>query len=695
LQTYSHKKASLIMGSVYRKAFTRPIPDGAEIVVHKGQKCARWKVKGKTRTAPLTTNGSRIALEASTFTAKFRDVSGKVREVPTGCKDETAARKVLNDLERRSELVKTGVLTRAEGSAADHLHTAIAGHTKDYLAHLQAGGVSAAHRTNVERQLNKIFSECGFKCLADIDRPKFVEWLNARTEAGMGARTRNTYHAAVIAFGNWATDPDSQRMLVNPFARVPKADEQAGKKRKRRAMTEKELVTLLNATRKRPLVEATTICRGKRKGQPLAKLSPERTVKLERLGRERALIYKTLVLTGLRRGELASLTVGQLELDDAAPHAQLSAADEKNREGNKIPLRADLVADLRAWIRENRLAMDAKLFTVPEKLIKIFNRDLKAAGIAKKDERGRTLDVHALRHSFSTLLSKGGVAPRTAQAAMRHSKIELTMNTYTDPALLDVQAALDVLPALPLTGDPQPILVQDGEILLAPPLALTTAQASESGTIPDKMDKICSDAIETANAPADAAKDHTVKPLAREEENGRYWTRTSDPQLVEIANLTANACPVTTYKTHTTHQTVPNAPQRCNERCKGNRTPGTFAGSLLLRLIRKDTRKVPERQLAITKACDASLATAWPNDQRSVCGTKFSRRIEVMFGMRRSAFTSACAGLYMFSHILIGICRRAPFALPAIRCPPNKLHSRLTDLNLKVSLYVAYTAPQW
>ena len=43
-----------------------------------------------------------------------------------------------------------------------------------------------------------------------------------------------------------------------------------------------------------------------------------------------------------------------------------------------------------------------------------------------------------------------GVSPRTAQAAMRHSKLELTVNTYTDPRLLDVAGALDVLPALPL-----------------------------------------------------------------------------------------------------------------------------------------------------------------------------------------------------------------------------------------------------
>ena len=69
--------------------------------------------------------------------------------------------------------------------------------------------------------------------------------------------------------------------------------------------------------------------------------NPEFVEKLERLGRERALIYKTLVLTGLRKNELASLTVGQLDLDGLMPFVVLDAADEKNRQGSTIPLRAD------------------------------------------------------------------------------------------------------------------------------------------------------------------------------------------------------------------------------------------------------------------------------------------------------------------------------------------------------------------
>jgi len=201
----------------------------------------------------------------------------------------------------------------------------------------------------------------------------------------------------------------------------------------------------------------------------------------ERLGWERALIYKTMILTGLRQGELASLPIGQAFLDEPMPYLDLAPADEKNRKGSQIPLRRDLADDLTEWIasiktghtgdsghadgvvslplhqdrQSDELPATTPLFTVPDQMVKILDRDLQAAGITKHDERGRVIDMHALRHSFGTLLSKGGVSPRKAQAAMRHSKINLTMNVYTDPKLLDVHGALDVLPLLPLDGTPQ------------------------------------------------------------------------------------------------------------------------------------------------------------------------------------------------------------------------------------------------
>jgi integrase len=88
-----------------------------------------------------------------------------------------------------------------------------------------------------------------------------------------------------------------------------------------------------------------TIHRGKRRGQAVAKLRPEIRAQLEALGRERAIVYKTLVLTGLRKNELATLTVDQLRLDEPIPHVELDAENEKNREGNSLVIRPDLAED--------------------------------------------------------------------------------------------------------------------------------------------------------------------------------------------------------------------------------------------------------------------------------------------------------------------------------------------------------------
>jgi site-specific recombinase XerD len=66
--------------------------------------------------------------------------------------------------------------------------------------------------------------------------------------------------------------------------------------------------------------------------------------------------------------------------------------------------------------------------------------------------RGRVVDIHALRTTFGTHLAVAGVHPRVAQAAMRHSRIELTTNFYTDPALLDVNGAVNALPDWVIKG---------------------------------------------------------------------------------------------------------------------------------------------------------------------------------------------------------------------------------------------------
>ena len=139
----------------------------------------------------------------------------------------------------------------------------------------------------------------------------------------MSARSRNAYRNAMVTFGNWCIA--NQRLAVNPFAAVPKANEKADPRRQRRAMTEAELEKLLAVARARPLLDALTVRTGPRKGEQYADVRPEVRERLDLVGRERGLIYKTLLLTGLRKSELASLTVAQLHLDADPPPAKRTA----------------------------------------------------------------------------------------------------------------------------------------------------------------------------------------------------------------------------------------------------------------------------------------------------------------------------------------------------------------------------------
>jgi integrase len=213
---------------------------------------------------------------------------------------------------------------------------------------------------------------------------------------------------------------------------------------------------LLDVVKERPLREAMTIRTGKRRGQVVGKVREQVREQLERLGRERSLMYKTMVLTGLRRGELADVRVCDLELTGPLLRINLPADVAKNRKAAQILLRDDLASDLGEWLKVTGKAGVEAVFRVPVELVKILKRDLKLAGIPYRDEQGRTLDVHALRHTTATFLSRAKVPPAVAQRIMRHSDIKLTLQVYTDVQQLDEAEAIAAMPALTRCGDMKP-----------------------------------------------------------------------------------------------------------------------------------------------------------------------------------------------------------------------------------------------
>ncbi len=521
------------MGSVFRKLISRPLPEGARPLTRDGKLLAEWKGSdGRKHTGEIREiegGLAKVLVRSSTYFAKYRDGSGIVRVVATHCREEAAARSVLAQLERRSELVRAGVMSAAEEAAGQEQGILLADHVTAFVEHLRARRVVGGRVKTMNRRLESVSAALHWIRLEDLSAEQLERHLSARRGEGMGPSVWNGIREAFVAFERWAID--TGRVLQGRLRLVPKLDERLDPRRPRRPLTEEELQRLVQVAQERPLKDAQKINRGARKGEEGAQVKPHVKLRLGLLGLERATLYKALALTGLRRGELASVTLARVDLDAKVPHLVLEAVDEKNRQGSTIPLRADLVTDIRAWLQRKleALQLEAKrrgqpipmrldpsmpLFVVPKALVKILDRDLVAAGIPKRDDRGRTVDVHALRHTFGTNLAKAGVPLRTAQTLMRHSDPRLTANTYQHLELEDVAGAIKALPAIPLesagseakaTGTDGVSTVTNPPFPVAPAVAPTPEDSCKLRPLPGHL------AVSGLEAPEDKANEENPR----------------------------------------------------------------------------------------------------------------------------------------------------------------------------------------
>lgn len=78
--------------------------------------------------------------------------------------------------------------------------------------------------------------------------------------------------------------------------------------------------------------------------------------------------------------------------------------------------------------------------------MKTMAKDLARAGLTLADDRGRRLDFHALRHTFSTNLDLAGCSRATKKKLMRHAPDDVT-DGYTHAELSEMAAVLRRLPS--------------------------------------------------------------------------------------------------------------------------------------------------------------------------------------------------------------------------------------------------------
>ncbi len=437
--------------TVFKPAVTRPLPDGAELFVREGRQWARWiDSQGQTQNGPTTVadkgphaGETRLLIQSDRYVLRYEDEAGVLRTVNTDLRTEEEARRLLDEFLEQVREAKAGRgLAPARGAPAGKPE-ALRDHFRRYVIHLKSHDTPAVRIADIERQVRRLARQCGFARLTDICGEAVQQWLTDRANDGMPAVARNAHLDDLMDFVEWCLH---ERLLPdNPLKAVKReiVDGQAAPAA--RPLSEDELNRLLRIALGRPLAEygravtaehavsdssavrftpltIQTVDELAALGERQFRDNPKQLDRLHRQGWQRALIYKTLALLGLRRSELVSLKIGMLQIKGRTPLLILGSGATRE----EIPLREDLAADLKLWLRHRwrasrrtvrgredrtalRKAFVAKpLFKLPAGLAKLLAIDLQAAGIAEMDPSGARVDVHAAREVREVLVHRKG-----------------------------------------------------------------------------------------------------------------------------------------------------------------------------------------------------------------------------------------------------------------------------------------------
>ena len=298
-------------------------------------------------------------------------------------------------------------------------------HLSAFRQFLESKGNTPEHVELVTVRVRRILDGCGFTFFSDINASQVQNYLaDERGKIrGISVQTSNHHLTALKSFCNWMQK--DRRATESPVAFLEGLNVKTDRRHDRRHLTPDELSNLLQTTAKGP-------------------------VRFRLTGMARAMLYRLAMESGLRRKELASLTVAHFELDSETPSVFVDAGTSKNRRRTLLPIRAGMVTELREWFQTLPEASITRLWPgLTRHTARMLKADLEAAGIAYCDDAGLFADFHSLRHSFVSMLAAGNVHPKLAQRLARHSDINLTMSRYSHTLLTDEAAALNALPEFP------------------------------------------------------------------------------------------------------------------------------------------------------------------------------------------------------------------------------------------------------
>ena len=293
------------MGDVFKKTTTRHVDEHGNRV---------------SSTAP---GAQKIREKSKSWYGNVKLANGKWKAIPLFT-DKAASRKRLRDVQTGIERGEAGLVNPYGPSLA----LPIEDHMGAYLNVLTTRGVNEKHFSERSRILYAVLNACSISTLVDLTTDRIDSYLGGMNRS---ARTKDTHRGAIHAFCEWLVQV--KRLPENPVKATAKPNGEIV--RRRRAESDDNLRKLLETARKRPLIEAKTVCKGDRRGECYANIRPDVQRELTQLGRERALLYKTAILTGMRAGELKRLQANHLRLEGGnadRPRRPFSQQKEQRRD---------------------------------------------------------------------------------------------------------------------------------------------------------------------------------------------------------------------------------------------------------------------------------------------------------------------------------------------------------------------------
>jgi integrase len=311
-----------------------------------------------------------------------------------------------------------------------------------YLADLATRG---RRRTVAEARtrLAQVVQGLSVSWVDEITAPLVLRWRAAYVAGGVSNKTANNSVAYLKAALALAVRLGELR--AHPLAGLRALPITARHQRRRpRALSEWDLRRLLAAAEE---LDREGLEDGRRGLVPQAPL------------------VRALVLTGARWGELTAATWSDLDLQ----RGTLTFREEttKCERERAIPLDFQLVEELarlpelirretgRAPASSSRIFLSPKGKSLAQghsQFWKYLRRVFERAGIPLKDEAGRDVHVHALRHTFCTRLARAGIPIATAQLLTGHRSAEVLLSVYTHLVTEDARQARESLPRVPVAS---------------------------------------------------------------------------------------------------------------------------------------------------------------------------------------------------------------------------------------------------